>query len=332
MKTAIIIGYGGMGKRYHLALKQCNIKVLQIYDSKINEKFVDKVPVFKDLKNYKKLSADLVCVAANTKNRFEITKDLLKKSNIKKIITEKPLAISYEKSLILKKTIDKTNKRFLVNTHRSYSKNFLLIKDFFKKKEEKISHIFINSPAAGIGNMGSTFFDLAQFFIGKKPESIYANLDKSNTPNPRGKNFKDPGAYGVINYKNDTKVFFDLSEDTGLPYKIIFKSKNFELVLDEINNQLLVEERPQTFRTKPLYYYLFKPKKYKLKLIHKFDVVNMTAVSIKKIFSKKFDKSNFQRNLVVSEIISAVFASSHKKKIIKFPLNKKYHKIKCNFA
>ena len=53
MKTAIIIGYGGMGKRYHLALKQCNIKVLQIYDSKINEKFVDKVPVFKDLKNGK---------------------------------------------------------------------------------------------------------------------------------------------------------------------------------------------------------------------------------------------------------------------------------------
>lgn len=332
MKTAIIVGYGGMGKRYHMALKKCNIKVLQIYDPKIKERFIEKIPVFKTIKDFKKLSADLVCVASNTKSRFEILKNLLKKSNIKKIITEKPLTISFEKSLILKKIINKTNKRFLVNTHRSYSKNFLTVKNFFKKKGEKISHIFINSPSAGIGNMGSTFFDLAQFFINRKPESIYANLDKSNTPNPRGKIFKDPGAYGVINYKNNIKVFFDLSENTGLPYKLTFKSKNFELSFDEINNQLLVEERPQKLRKKPLYFYLFKPKKYRLKLVNKFDVVNMTAVSIKKIFLKKFDKSNFQRNLVVSEIISGVFASSIKKQIIKFPLNKKYFKIESNFA
>tara|TARA_Y200000002_G_scaffold382975_1_gene402348 strand:+ start:5927 stop:6925 length:999 start_codon:yes stop_codon:yes gene_type:complete len=332
MKTAIIIGYGGMGKRYHLALKKCNIKVLQIYDPKIKNKFVDKVPIYGNLKDYKKLSADLVCVAANTKNRFEITKNILKKSNIKKIITEKPLSVSYEKCLFLKKLIDKTDKRLLVNTHRSYSKNFLMIKNFFKNKDEKISHIFINSPAAGIGNMGSTFFDIVQFFIEKKPDTIYANLDKSKTPNPRGKIFKDPGAFGIINYKDQAKVFFDLSEDTGLPYKIVFKSKNFELKFDEINNQLFVEERPKKLRIKPLYYYLFKPKTYKIKLAHKFDVVNMTAVCIKKIFSKKFDKSNFNRNLIVSEIISAVFASSYQKKLIKFPLNKKYHKIECNFA
>ena len=63
---------------------------------------MDKVPIYGNLKDYKKLSADLVCVAANTKNRFEITKNILKKSNIKKIITEKPLSVSYEKCLFLK--------------------------------------------------------------------------------------------------------------------------------------------------------------------------------------------------------------------------------------
>ena len=40
-------------------------------------------------------------------------------------------------------------------------------------------------------------------------------------------------------------------------------------------------------KKKPLYYYLFKPNKNKLKLKHKFDVINMTKYSIKKLFEKK---------------------------------------------
>lgn len=332
MRTAIIIGYGGMGKRYHLALEKCNIRVKEIYDPKLNQKNLGKVKLYKKLENYNQLSADLVCVVANTKSRFEIIKNILKKSKIKNIITEKPLSISYQKSLILKKIISKTKKKVLVNTHRSYSKNFMLIKKFFLKRNENITHIFINSPAAGIGNMGSTFFDLVQFFMEKKPISIFASVDASGTPNPRGKAFRDPGAYGVINYSKNKRAFFDLSEDTGLPYKLVLKSKNIELTMDEINNQITVEERPKKLQAKPLYYYLFKPKKYKLKLKHKFDVVSMTAETIKKIFSKKFDKYNFERSLIVSEMISAVLASSEKKELIKFPINKKFHKMECNFA
>ena len=37
-KTAILIGYGGMGRRYHQALKLMRIKVIAICDKKINQK------------------------------------------------------------------------------------------------------------------------------------------------------------------------------------------------------------------------------------------------------------------------------------------------------
>ena len=45
----------------------------------------------------------------------------------------------------------------LINTHRSYSPNFLFLKNIFDKHKEKPTKIFINSPSAGLGNMGSTF-------------------------------------------------------------------------------------------------------------------------------------------------------------------------------
>ena len=63
--------------------------------------------------------------------------------------------------------------------------------------------------------MGSTFFDIGFFFLDSNPLSIVGNIDDTRTINPRGKQFKDPGGYGMINFKNNKKIFFDLSENTG---------------------------------------------------------------------------------------------------------------------
>ena len=78
--------------------------------------------------------------------------------------------------------------------------------------------------------------------------------------NPRGKKFKDPGGFGIVNFK-DNKDVFDLSENTGLPYLLNIKSKNNEIKIDEINNNFELISRPNHMQNKPLYFYLFKPNK-----------------------------------------------------------------------
>ena len=119
------------------------------------------------------------------------------------------MAISFGKCLNLKKLINKkkNKKRVIVNTFRTLLQNFIKIKKIFTKQHEKISHISINSPSAGLGNMGSIFFDLVNYFINSKPLFVNCFIDKTKTVNPRGKQFKDPGGYGVVRYKNDAKVF-----------------------------------------------------------------------------------------------------------------------------
>ena len=90
--------------------------------------------------------------------------------------------------------------------------------------------------------MGSVFFDLSLYLFKEKPVSVYCKIDKNNTINPRGKKFKDPGGYGLVNFKNNKRLFFDLSEDTGLPYTMILKSKNYEFIIDEINNNFFYKK------------------------------------------------------------------------------------------
>ena len=107
--------------------------------------------------------------------------------------------------------------------------------------------------------------------------------------------FKDPGGYGIVRYKKDKKVFFDLSENTSLPYEIIIKSQNYECKIDELNNNVSFRKRPNKLRNKPNYFYLYKQEKFNLKLKHKYDVVLMTSFSIKKLFEKKF-KTNIEDN------------------------------------
>ena len=157
-------------------------------------------------------------------------------------------------------------------------------------------------------------------------------MDKTNTNKPRGKEFNDPGGYGIINFLDNKKLFFDLSENTGLPYTFIIKSKNLEVKIDEINNNFELLSRPRRMRKKPLYFYLFKPQYKKIRLKHKFDVVKMTVFSIKKLFQKKFDYKNLETSIKVMEIIFSIIASSKEKKIIHLPLKKKYYNSKINFA
>ena len=125
-KKAIIIGYGGMGKRYEVALKKLGIKIQYICDKKDI-----KSKQFFFVKDYRELldkNVDLVCIVTDTETRKKILFDFLKNSKVKNFIIEKPLANSLKETYQIKKYVKKYKKKVLVNTFRSMSENFYKIK------------------------------------------------------------------------------------------------------------------------------------------------------------------------------------------------------------
>ncbi len=333
-KKGIVIGMGGMGLRHIKSLNSLKIKIVGICDKNIKKIEKINLPGAVKTSNFRKLlnlKADIVCIASNTQSRETILREFLLFSKVEKILIEKPLAISFNKCLKLKNLIKKNkNKKVIVNTFRTLSPNFKKIKNFFTKKDEKITHISINSPSAGLGNMGSIFFDLSNYFINSDPLFVNCFIDRKQTVNPRGKQYKDPGGYGVVRYKNNEKVFFDLSENTSMPYKIILKSKNLEITMDEINKKYELEERPKKLRFKPEYFYLYKPDYKLIKSMNKYDVVEMTKYSIRNLFKKNFT-SNIEDSINAMQIVFGCHASKSFDKTIRFPLLKKYHKFQVKF-
>ena len=108
-RTAVLIGYGGMGKRYHQALKLMKIKTIAICEKKIKkiskENFAKNVTITNDYKKLLKFKADLLCIASNTESRLKILNSFCKEGKIKKIITEKPLSTSYTNCLHINKIV-----------------------------------------------------------------------------------------------------------------------------------------------------------------------------------------------------------------------------------
>lgn len=324
-KKAIIIGFGGMGKRYFKALNNLKIQTEYICDTKIKSSFTKNIIFEKNYKKLLKVDADLVCVVTNTTDRFKILKDFILRSKIKNIVTEKPLCCSLYESYVINKLIKKYKKNILINSYRPFLKNYIQIKKIAQKEKEDFKSLNINSPLAGLGNMGSVFFDLGIFFLGKKIKSLYSRIDQTNTVNPRGKKFKDPGGYGLINFSRNKRLLFDTSEDTGLPYIITIKTQNLEFIVDEINNKFYYKKRPKKMIAKPINYYLFKPELHKLKIYEKYNPVKFTEITLKKIFKKEFN-SNLSEAILVMKMVIGCHISSKLKKELKFETLKKQNK------
>ncbi len=322
-----------MGLRYIKVLKSLNFIIIGVCDKnikKLNNINISSAIKTTNINDLLKIKADIVCISSNTFSREKIIEKFLNQSQVKRLLIEKPLATSYKKCLTLEKLIKKRKKMVVVNTFRKLSLNFKKVMKLFNNKKENITHISILSPSAGLGNMGSIFFDICNFYLKEKPLSVNCEIDTTGTINSRGKQFKDPGGYGVIRYAKQKKVFFDLSENTGLPYKIILKSENLEVTIDEINKNFIVSERPKKLKKKPINYYLFQPKISKMQFMDKYDVVEMTKLSVKKLFKKKF-VSNLRDSLNAMQLVFACHASRNIKNTIKLPLKGKYHNMKVNF-
>ena len=103
-------------------------------------------------------------------SKKKITLDFIKYSKIRNIIIEKPITNSVNEAYQIKflKKVKKTTGNTGLFT------KFIKVKRLFDQNDEEIKSINILSPSAGIGNMGSTYFDLCNFFLEEKCESVFS--------------------------------------------------------------------------------------------------------------------------------------------------------------
>ena len=328
MKTNIaIVGLGPMGQRHYQACLKLRSVKLFLCDLNI-DKMVN-LKAEKKYKQWKKLIADnkvdILIVASNGNTHYEIMKFAIE-NKVKKILCEKPLTNSILKANNLITLVKKYKTLIAVNHIRRWSNSYLRLKKLIDSDLlGKIKNIYFEMGGGQLASNGGHLFDLSRFLTSSEPKDIIAYIDKKNTPHPRGKKFSDPGAYGVLRMLDNSRIFFDMSEDYGTPSLIKILCKYGTIIIDETNETWRIYSRSKKDRSLPL---TKRPKLKKITFVGggRINMIESSENTLKNLLKAKNNKDlncnlyDGYQSLMVA--IGAHYSSAKNKKVL-FPLKNK---------
>jgi predicted dehydrogenase len=156
-------------------------------------------------------------------------------------------------------------------------------------------------------------------------KSVYAIPVNKNLPNPRGKEFEDPGGYVLLTLENETRAFLDFGDDLGIQHLIEIIGEYGRIIIDETNENITIRSRSLEDRKKSKHLYstpnpIVKNEQFKLE-------------SLNKLIRKMLNNLVSDSNLIMSaeeakksvEIYSAIRESFDTKLPVSLPLNDSYY-------
>ena len=160
---------------------------------------------------------DIVSVATNTPSHAEIVIDVAS-IGVKAIFSEKPIATTLNDAEKMVRLCEETRTVLVINHTRRWDPTFQRVRDLVMNNViGELVQIDCSWPTGRLGCLGTHHFDLVRWVAGAEVESIIGFIDQTNTPDPGGLEYCDPGGYGIINFRNNAKAFVNGSEALALP-------------------------------------------------------------------------------------------------------------------
>lgn len=330
-KRAAIIGFGGMGQRHYEAYKKIGAEVVAICDWD-KPKIQQALPNFPEKHSYSDYENllenegfDILSVVTNGPTHAEIT---INASNhgVKNIICEKPIATTLRDAKKMIKTCEKNQARLAINHIRRWSSNYRRLKQLIKNDAiGKLRNFYFSVGSTGLGNFTIHFFDTIRYLTDSEPVWAIGFLDKTGTPNPRGKQFVDPAGYGIVQFKNGARAIIDTSEETGVQYLFQIVGKYGRVIIDELNDFWQIRARNEKMRKLPLTRYGTPMNVVPFKLDSKFDIVDLTSKALAELLSGRQISCNGEDGMKALEmVISFHFSEKRGNRKVFFPLEKKH--------
>jgi len=320
-----IIGYGKMGKIYKNALESLNIKIDFICDILETQKEQD-IQFYSDYSQaFKNSNVDGIIVSTYGPTHYEIIKKAIDRK-IKYIICEKPFTTSVKHATELIEQVNTSNTRLTVNYSRRFSEAYSNLKNDLTQKNiiGQPRSMIITCGAGGLSAVGTHFFDLCSFLLDSPVKSIYAFSVDKNLPNPRGKEFRDPGGYVVLNFRNDSRAFLDLGDDLGINPLIEIIGEYGRIIINEMEKEITITGRNYEDKKKSKHLYALPNPKIKSEFLME-SLDEMIKNMIQNVISKSDLAVTAHMAKEKVEIYSAVRKSFDSGKMVSLPLDDEYY-------
>jgi predicted dehydrogenase len=275
---------------------------------------------------------DLLSVVTNGPTHAEITIEACK-AKIPRVICEKPMATSIRDAKRMMEVAQANGATLVINYSRRWSNDYQRLKE--KIKEGAIGELCEVYAVCGGGQLacnGSHFFDLMRFLSESEPTSVIGFVDKRGTPNPRGPQFTDPGAFGMVRFANGMRGFVDMYEDLGIPPRIEIVGSIGRVSIDETRNSWTIEAREGSHLFDPLAKYDLPLEPHRLPT-EPLQLPELLKATISEILRGGQIACTGSDGLAALQMVMGFHASDREGNIpLPLPLSPKYHEMSINFT
>jgi len=313
-----------MGKLYQEILTSLGINLDFICDIKKQGNIENFFTDYQEALN--KTNVDGIIISTYGPSHHQIIKSAIN-NGIKYIVCEKPFTNSVKNADDILNLLKKSNSRLSINYLRRFSERYRKLFDEIHNKQiiGMPKSMIITSGAGGISALGTHFIDLSRYLLDSEVSSVYGVSVDKNLPNPRGKQFEDPGGYAILNFENNTRMFFDMSDDVGIQPKIEILGEYGRIIIDELNNQIVIRARSTEDMLKKKHLYVLPNP------VLQDDLFNFESISV---LTKKMIENLISDKILVTsaftargnvEIYSAIRNSFASRNVVNLPLNDSFY-------
>lgn len=216
-----VIGLGRMGLRTVQAGRDAGLELVAILDSAATpwgvEQDASLAPfLFDALEPFLAAGPDVVAISTTADSHAPLFL-ALSENGVKTLLVEKPVACSVEDALGMAQIARARGITALVNhNHRAWAP-LSRIKSFDgEARFGRLVSFTITQGAGGLGNLGTHYFDLANWFFDAQPLSVSALGTTPEEANPRGERFEDCGGAALVSYPDGRRLTLEIGDDVGV--------------------------------------------------------------------------------------------------------------------
>ena len=160
---------------------------------------------------------DIVSIATNSPYHAEITVACAE-AGVRAILCEKPIATRLSDADRAIAACRQHGTLLAVNHSRRWHPLWRAVRDEIRSGAiGQVDHAMVHWTTGRLGNVGTHVFDALRMLLDTDAEAISGALDPTLLPDCRGKQYRDPGGWGVIAFASGVKAFINGAQDSQLP-------------------------------------------------------------------------------------------------------------------
>ena len=252
---AAVIGLGRHGLRHLQALQQIDgVQLTAVCDTRA-ETLAQVAQDHSEIKPYtdwQQLLAsedlDLVSVVTNGPSHAPITIAAAERG-VRYILCEKPIATSVHDAQAMIDICHQQHVRLTISHGRRWVSSYQKLRDLIAGGViGDLAHFWFTCGGGLFAANGGHILDLVRMLSGSNATSVVGKLDRSGAPNPRGKEFQDPGAVALYWFQNGMRMVIDMFEDLMVPPRIEIVGSHGRIMIDDLDGRWEILARPEAER------------------------------------------------------------------------------------